>query len=67
MPHEPKKRHSKSAKRIRRAAIKLTAIKFVVCKNCNEKTLAHMVCRNCGFYAGKAVKDAKTAVKVIKA
>lgn len=57
MPHEPKKKHSKSAKRIRRASKVLGAINLVVCPNCNAKTLAHMACSSCGFYAGKAVKQ----------
>ena len=65
MPHEPKKRHSKTVKRIRRAAINLKAVRLFVCSNCNLKTLAHMACRNCGFYAGKQV--GKEQVKVTKA
>lgn len=64
MPHEPKKRHSKSAKRIRRGAITLAGVKLVVCTNCQQKTIAHMACRNCSFYAGKQV--GKTQVKVTK-
>jgi large subunit ribosomal protein L32 len=67
MPHEPKKRHSKSAKRIRRASITLSAVSLVNCKNCGEKTLAHMACRSCGFYGGKATKDIKPQVKITKA
>ncbi len=65
LPHEPKKRHSKSAKRVRRGSIKLSAISLVLCKNCNNKTLAHMACRSCGFYDGKLVGEAE--VKVTKA
>ncbi len=67
MPGEPKKKHSKSAKRIRRASINLKAMNLVVCKNCGQKTLAHMVCRNCGFYAGKNVKNIKQKATVTKA
>lgn len=65
MPHEPKKKHSKSQKRIRRASINLKAISLMDCPNCNSKTLAHMTCRECGFYAGKKVND--SVVKVTKA
>ncbi|HLC88235.1 MAG TPA: 50S ribosomal protein L32 [Patescibacteria group bacterium] len=65
MPAEPKKRHSRSVKNIRRASIKLAAINLVICPNCNFKTMAHMVCRNCGSYAGKKVQD--EAVKVTRA
>jgi len=56
MPHEPKKKHSKERKRTRRAAITLKATNLMVCTNCSSKTLAHMICRNCGFYDGKIVK-----------
>lgn len=64
MPGEPKRRHSKSRKRIRRAAIKL-AVSYVVCKNCGKPGYSHVVCQNCGFYGGKAVS--KETVKVTKA
>ncbi len=65
MPQEPKKRHSKAAKRTRRAALTLSAVKLVTCPNCSQKTLSHMACRSCGFYAGKQV--GKAAVKVTRA
>lgn len=67
MPHEPKKRHSKSTKRIRRAAIQLSAVKLVVCKNCHQRTLAHLACRNCGYYDERPIALAKVQVKVTKA
>jgi large subunit ribosomal protein L32 len=57
MPHEPKRRHSKAAKRTRRASIILKSIALEICKNCNANTLAHMACRGCGFYAGKKAND----------
>lgn len=65
MASEPKRRHSKQRKRVRRAAIKLSASRLISCKNCGKPTLPHIVCANCGFYGGKAVK--KEAVKVTKA
>ena len=64
MPGEPKRRNPKSAKRTRRAAIRLT-VSLVTCKNCGKLTRSHIVCANCGFYGGKAV--AKEKVKVTKA
>lgn len=67
MPHEPKKKHSKAAKRIRRASIMLGAVSLVVCKNCGQKTLAHMACRNCGFYAGKQAKSIKQKAVITRA
>lgn len=65
MPGEPKRRHSKARKRVRRAAIKLAEISLVVCKNCMAKTRPHMACLECGFYAGKAI--GKQRVNVNKA
>lgn len=67
MPHEPKKKHSKAVKRIRRASIHLEAANLIVCKNCKEKTLGHMACRNCGFYAGKNIRSSKTKAIVTRA
>lgn len=64
MASEPKRRHSKSRKRVRRAAIKL-AVNLIMCKNCGKPTKPHIVCISCGFYGGKAV--AKEKVKVTKA
>ena len=66
MPQEPKKKHSKARKRTRRAAIILKVAGFVKCKNCQELTLPHQVCKSCGFYMGKKVTD-KMQVKVTKA
>jgi ribosomal protein L32 len=62
MPNEPKKKHSKSVKRIRRASIKLGAIALQTCKNCNAKTMAHMACRECGYYGEKHAVTTKARV-----
>lgn len=64
MPHEPKRRHSKARKRTRRAAISLDSVSLIVCTNCKAKTMAHMACRSCGYYAGKTVTEVKKEVKV---
>lgn len=64
MASEPKRRHSKARKRTRRAAIKLGIPAMIICKNCGKQTLTHIVCKDCGFYGGKAV--AKEKVKVTK-
>ncbi|MBI4038625.1 50S ribosomal protein L32 [Candidatus Daviesbacteria bacterium] len=64
MASEPKRRHSKARKRVRRAAIKLTS-KFVNCKNCGKLTIPHTVCKECGFFGGKEIVS-KKAVKVIR-
>lgn len=55
MPQEPKKRHSRQRQGKRRAAIKLTASKTVLCDNCHKPTLPHTVCKNCGFYKGREI------------
>lgn len=64
MAGEPKRRHSKARKRTRRAAINLS-LSLISCKNCNKLTVPHTVCKECGFYGGKAV--AKEKVKVVRA
>lgn len=61
MASEPKRRHSKARKKTRRAAIKL-AVNFVSCNNCGKPTLPHIVCKECGFYGGKAVAKQKAVV-----
>jgi len=74
MAGEPKRRHSKQRKRVRRASIKL-ALSLTVCKNCHKPTLPHTVCKECGFYHGKDVASSayggkavsKEKVKVTKA
>ena len=55
MPQEPKKRHSRQRQGKRRAAIKLVAFKAVSCPNCQNPTLPHTVCKNCGYYKGREV------------
>ncbi|EKD85374.1 MAG: hypothetical protein ACD_38C00036G0011 [uncultured bacterium] len=65
MAGEPKRRHSKTRKRVRRAAIKLS-VNLVTCKSCSKLTLPHVVCKYCGFYGGKKIKTPKTA-EVIRA
>lgn len=61
MAGEPKRRHSKARKRIRRAAINLV-VNLVSCKNCGKGTKSHIVCASCGFYGGKAATGEKVQV-----
>lgn len=63
MPQEPKKKHSKSVKRTRRASISLKQLGLTDCKNCGQKAIMHTVCKSCGFYKGNLTRPAKTAVK----
>jgi len=66
MAGEPKKKHSKARKRTRRASINMSVVGLVACPNCKQPSLPHQVCKSCGFYQGKQVKE-KTAVKVVRA
>ncbi|CAG0956582.1 MAG: 50S ribosomal protein L32 [Anaerolinea sp.] len=51
----PKRKLSKTSKRTRRNHDKLTLPHLVACPNCGEYTLAHRVCKNCGYYKGEQV------------
>lgn len=51
----PKRRHSKTRKRTRRAHDALDSPGLSVCKRCNQASLPHRVCENCGHYAGREV------------
>ncbi|MBN2504749.1 MAG: 50S ribosomal protein L32 [Bacilli bacterium] len=55
----PFRKTSKAVKRKRRTHFKLNAPSMVVCPNCGELTLAHQVCKKCGFYKGVLVKEPK--------
>ncbi|MBQ4289184.1 MAG: 50S ribosomal protein L32 [Clostridia bacterium] len=50
---------SKAKGRMRRAHIKLASPNLVECPQCHELMLAHRVCKNCGYYASKAVVEKK--------
>ncbi|GEN82126.1 50S ribosomal protein L32 [Sporosarcina luteola] len=51
----PKRRTSKTAKRLRRTHYKLQVPGMTTCDNCGEVKLAHRVCKSCGHYKGKEV------------
>jgi len=55
----PFRKTSKSVKRKRRTHFKLNAPSMVVCPNCGELTLAHQVCKKCGYYKGVLVREPK--------
>jgi len=55
MPQEPKKRHSRARQGKRRAAIRLSVAKTIVCPNCQAPIIPHKVCRKCGYYKGKMI------------
>jgi large subunit ribosomal protein L32 len=49
MPN-PKRRHSRHRKRIRRSHLALTATPANHCPRCGAATKSHCVCENCGHY-----------------
>jgi len=54
----PKKKTSKSKSRSRRAsAWTIKAPSRSVCPRCNSVKLPHVVCGNCGWYAGRQAID----------
>jgi large subunit ribosomal protein L32 len=55
----PFRRISKTKKRMRRSHQALSAPAMVTCPNCGELTLAHRVCRSCGYYKGSSVVAVK--------
>lgn len=55
----PARRTSKMRKRTRRSHHALDLPGMTVCPNCGELVLSHRVCKVCGYYAGKEVKQVK--------
>ena len=51
----PKRKTSHSRKNSRRAHDKLTVGSIILCSHCRRPHLAHHVCPNCGYYAGREV------------
>jgi large subunit ribosomal protein L32 len=54
MPN-PKRRHSKSRGRKRRAHDALARVTTTACSNCQQPKLPHRVCPKCGYYDGRQV------------
>jgi large subunit ribosomal protein L32 len=51
----PTHRHSKSRRDKRRANWKISAPNIIQCPECQEPTISHRVCPNCGSYKGKKI------------
>jgi large subunit ribosomal protein L32 len=49
----PKRRTSKSRKRLRRGHHSAAGTRLQPCPRCSSPKLPHRVCSSCGFYAGK--------------
>jgi large subunit ribosomal protein L32 len=59
----PKRRHSKQRKHLRRTHYKLKGINMSDCPSCKNKILPHRVCPHCGQYKGKQVIAIKEKTK----
>jgi large subunit ribosomal protein L32 len=49
----PKKKQSKTRSRKRAANWKATASPYGECPQCRQPKLPHIVCGNCGYFAGR--------------
>lgn len=49
----PKRKKSKSRRRMRNATHKLTPQSVAACPNCGSSKLPHRVCIHCGYYRKK--------------
>ena len=49
----PKRRHSNTRTRTRRAHDFITPKSLSKCSNCGAKILPHRICKVCGYYKGK--------------
>lgn len=49
----PKRKTSRASRDKRRAHDGATAPNVVLCSNCKEPKLSHIVCPKCGYYKGK--------------
>lgn len=58
MPN-PKHRHSKTRRDMRRAHDFLTPAQLAKCPQCGVLKLPHRVCPDCGYYRGREVAEGK--------
>lgn len=61
MGAQPKRRTSRSKRDQRRSHDSLHIGSIVLCSHCRRPHLAHRVCPNCGYYAGREVVPEKPA------
>ncbi len=55
----PKRKMSKSRKRLRRGHHVAGGIKTQACPRCGDPKLPHRVCPSCGYYRGKKAVEVK--------
>ena len=51
----PKRRHSRARTRQKRAHLRLSVPRYVLCPKCEAPIMPHNVCRKCGAYKGRQV------------
>jgi len=51
----PKRRKTKSTRNQRRSNIFIKIPNLILCKKCNQPSLPHIACKNCGSYKNKEV------------
>jgi len=59
----PKRRHSKQRKALRRTHYKVKGLNMSICPQCKNKKLPHLVCPFCGYYKGRLVIEQKEKKK----
>ncbi|MFO0927955.1 MAG: 50S ribosomal protein L32 [Gemmataceae bacterium] len=59
----PKRRTSHSRQGMRRSHHHLTPMQIQYCPRCEQPTIPHRVCGNCGWYQGREVAPVKQAEK----
>ncbi|HTO73005.1 MAG TPA: 50S ribosomal protein L32 [Gemmatimonadales bacterium] len=57
----PKRKMSKSRKRLRRGHHKAPSMATQSCPRCSSPRLAHRVCPTCGYYKGKKQLEVEDA------
>lgn len=55
----PRNRSSNARKNSRRAHHAKKPKNTMACANCSQQRIAHRICPHCGFYAGRAVINAR--------
>jgi large subunit ribosomal protein L32 len=60
MPN-PKRRHSKTRTAKRRTHDTLAPVPTGTCPQCQEAKAPHQVCKQCGYYKGRQVREIKEA------
>ena len=63
----PKRRHSNTRTRTRRAHDFIKTKSLSACSNCGAKIIPHRICLSCGYYKGKQVITLKSKEKERKA